>query len=206
MPGKGAGAAVRWRPQEVADELGALICAGETVLARPVVKARIWRWCRRKPSLTALARRCSCWNRAFIACIGYVIVQARRRRIRLEKRLPGEPNRWSAAALAAPADAVPYAIQNLEPLRELAIPILGRHYEDGQLPQSQRLRAAFAMAALGRVERDFLVESIASARPDECRNLIAARRRSRSRPCRACAGRQSRQGSARTGLRRPDSP
>ena len=47
---------------------------------------------------------------------------------------------------------------------------------DGQLPPSQRLHAAFAMAALGRVEQDFLVESIASARPDECRNLIAALR------------------------------
>jgi hypothetical protein len=32
------------------------------------------------------------------------------------------------------------------------------------------------MAALGRVEREFLVESIASARPEECRNYIAALR------------------------------
>jgi hypothetical protein len=32
------------------------------------------------------------------------------------------------------------------------------------------------MAALGRVEREFLVQCIASARPDECRNLIAALR------------------------------
>ena len=44
------------------------------------------------------------------------------------------------------------------------------------MPPSQQLHVALAMAALGRVERDFLVESIASARPEECRNLIAALR------------------------------
>ena len=62
------------------------------------------------------------------------------------------------------------------PVRELVLPILERQNEDGQLPPSQQLHAAFAMAALGRVERDYLVESTAFARPAECRNLIAALR------------------------------
>jgi formylglycine-generating enzyme required for sulfatase activity len=80
------------------------------------------------------------------------------------------------AVLTASADAVHHAIQKLEPLRERALPILERQYEDSQLPPSQRLHAVFAMAAFGRVDRDILVESIASAGPDECRNLIAALR------------------------------
>jgi len=80
------------------------------------------------------------------------------------------------AVLTAPANAVPYAIENLEPLREYALPILERQYEGGQLPPLQRLHAAFVMAALGRVERYFLVESIASVGPDEYRNLITALR------------------------------
>jgi formylglycine-generating enzyme required for sulfatase activity/serine/threonine protein kinase len=95
------------------------------------------------------------------------------------KRLENDTRRAESlvnAVLTARADAVPYAIQYLEPLREHALSILERQYEGGQLPPSQRLRAAFAMAALGRVERAFLVGSIASARPDEYRNLIAALR------------------------------
>jgi formylglycine-generating enzyme required for sulfatase activity len=80
------------------------------------------------------------------------------------------------AEVTAPADAVPYAIQNLMPLRENAVFILERQFASGRLPQSQRLHAAFAMAALRRVEEDFLVRSITSARPDECRNLTAALR------------------------------
>jgi hypothetical protein len=81
-----------------------------------------------------------------------------------------------SAVLTAPADAVPYAIQNLEPLREHSLSILERQFENGQLPPPQRLHAAFALASFGRVERVFLVESIVSARPDECRNFIIALR------------------------------
>jgi len=78
--------------------------------------------------------------------------------------------------LTARADAVPFAIENLEPLREYALSILERQYKGGRLPPSQRLHAALAMAAFGRVEREFLVESIASVGPDEYRNLITALR------------------------------
>ena len=74
------------------------------------------------------------------------------------------------------------------------------------MPASQRLHAAFAMAALGRVEGDFLVESIASAWPDELRNLIAACVGSRKRPCRACVDRRKRRKRAETGRKRLGSP
>jgi formylglycine-generating enzyme required for sulfatase activity/serine/threonine protein kinase len=80
------------------------------------------------------------------------------------------------AVMAAPPDAVPYAIQYLEPLRAYALPTLERRYGDSDLPSSQRLHAVLALAAFGRVERDFLVESIATASPSECQNLIAALR------------------------------
>ncbi len=81
------------------------------------------------------------------------------------------------ALLTAPADAVPYAYR--EPGAAggtLPFDSASDNMEDGRLPPSQRLHVALALAALGQVEGDFLVESIASARPDECGNLIAALR------------------------------
>jgi formylglycine-generating enzyme required for sulfatase activity/energy-coupling factor transporter ATP-binding protein EcfA2/predicted Ser/Thr protein kinase len=95
------------------------------------------------------------------------------------KRLENDRRRAESlvgAVLTAPADAVPYAIQNLMPLREHAISILDRQYQDGRLPPSQRLHAALAMAAFGQVQQDFLAQAIATAETNECRNLITALR------------------------------
>ena len=156
--------------QELADELQRYL-AGKPVFARPVGAAgRIWRWCRRKPGLTAAG---------VLTGISLLVLGIMVQHYVAERRLENDTRRAESlvsAVLTAPADAVPYAILNLEPLKKHALSILEREYQDDQLPLSQRLHAAFAMAAFGPVERDFLVESVASARPDECRNLIAALR------------------------------
>jgi formylglycine-generating enzyme required for sulfatase activity len=168
---------------EVAAELGRLL-RGEPTHARPIgTVARLWRWCKRQPVVAGLSAAAAVLLVlvAVVASIGYVSTSRARDRAE-EQRKRADATALQAAeslvnaVLTATADAVPYAIENVLPLRELAFPILERKYEDGQLPPVQRLHAAFAMAALGRVERDFLVKGIAAVRPDECRNLIAALR------------------------------
>ncbi|MGA2257451.1 MAG: serine/threonine-protein kinase, partial [Thermoguttaceae bacterium] len=117
-----------------------------------------------------------CWGTGLVLAVTLGIIL---QQYVAAKRLENDSRRAESlvnVALTTHPDEVPNAIQNLEPLRELALPILERQYEGGQLPPSQRLHAAFTMAAFGRVERDFLVRSIASAKPDECRNVIAALR------------------------------
>lgn len=78
------------------------------------------------------------------------------------------------AVLAAPARAVPYAIRNLEPIREHVLPILQNQYEDEAAERTERLRAAVALAEFGQVDEGFLVTSIAAAEPEECGNIVAA--------------------------------
>ena len=67
------------------------------------------------------------------------------------------------AVLTAPAEAVPYATSNLEPLREHAVPILRKRFEEETAEPTHRLHAALALAEFGQVEHEFLVASIAKA-------------------------------------------
>lgn len=77
------------------------------------------------------------------------------------------------ALLTAPAEAVPYAIQNLGPLREFAAPILRKRFEE-DVESTHRLRAAVALAEFGEVEHDFLLTNIANASRRECPNIVTA--------------------------------
>jgi len=143
---------------------------------RLFTRKKNWSAPQRKMMRSAARHHGLCWATGLVLAVtlGFILQQ-----YVAAKRLENDARRAESlvnAVLTAPADAVPYAIQNLEPLREHALSILQRQYPSDQLPPLQRLHAAFAMAALGRVERDFLIESIDSARPDECRNLIAALR------------------------------
>ncbi|QDT91638.1 bifunctional serine/threonine-protein kinase/formylglycine-generating enzyme family protein [Gimesia algae] len=78
------------------------------------------------------------------------------------------------AVLAAPAKAVPYAIQNLEPVREHALPILRDQFGNAATARTQRLHAAVALAEFGQVDESFLVTSIAESEPEECGNIVDA--------------------------------
>jgi formylglycine-generating enzyme required for sulfatase activity len=80
------------------------------------------------------------------------------------------------AALRVPSDEVARAIEPLQPLRELAVPLLRGSYEDPEIKPGHRLRAAIVLAALGDVEEDFLVESFRTAPVGERRNLLTALR------------------------------
>jgi formylglycine-generating enzyme required for sulfatase activity len=81
------------------------------------------------------------------------------------------------AVLTAPADGVPYAIENLRELREHAIPILRSRFSDTTDPR-HRLHAAFALASFGEVESEYISNSIAGADTRQCANIVSALRKS----------------------------
>lgn len=78
------------------------------------------------------------------------------------------------AVLTAPAEAVPYAMRNLEPLREHAVAILQKRFDDQDAEPLHRLRAAITLAEFGNVPREFLITNIGEAPAAECANLVAA--------------------------------
>ena len=144
---------------------------------RLLTKKNDWSKPQRRMMLAALRHHAFCWGAGLVLAAALAIVV---QQYMAAKRVENETLRAESlvnATLAATADAVPYAIRNLQSRPNHALSILEQRFGDGQLPASQRLHAAFAMAALGRMEGDFLVQSIASASPDELRNLIAALRR-----------------------------
>jgi hypothetical protein len=80
------------------------------------------------------------------------------------------------AVLSAPPGGVPYTITNLEPLRDLALPLLRDRFQNAAREPSHRLHAALALAAHGEVEVDFLLDAIAAGPAGECGNILTALR------------------------------
>jgi formylglycine-generating enzyme required for sulfatase activity len=74
---------------------------------------------------------------------------------------------------ASPAD-VPAALRSLEPLGDVALPLLRARYEEAPAESGRRLHAAFALAALHEPPEAFLIDRVATAPAAEARNLLAA--------------------------------
>src|SRR5262249_25613124 len=99
--------------------------------------------------------------------------------------------------LAVQPGAVPGFIESLVPLRELALPILRKRFEEQLAPKSLRLRAACALIALGYdgefsqqvfpafgdstsnrdVALDFVIDQVGEAQPEDYRNIATTLRR-----------------------------
>lgn len=79
-----------------------------------------------------------------------------------------------AAVLSASPEGVPPAIGQLQPYRDLAIPLLSDRFRESPPDSDAHRHAAFALAALGEVELEFLVKTIADAPPREFRNTLIA--------------------------------
>lgn len=82
------------------------------------------------------------------------------------------------AVLAAPPQAVPYAIDSLDKFKTNAVPMLQRLLEDNATDQQQRLRSASVLAHFGDVRHEFLINSIKMAPAGECETIIRALQRS----------------------------
>jgi len=82
------------------------------------------------------------------------------------------------AVLTAPADTVPYAIDNLDPFANRAVAILRNRLRDSDLGASQQLHALCALARFGRVEHEDLVSHVKAAANNEYSNIVSALRKS----------------------------
>ncbi len=145
---------------------------------RLLTRKKSWTEPQRRMMRSAARYHGLCWGAGLVLAITLGIIL---QQYVIAKRLENDTRRAESlveAALSAPPVEVPYLIEKLEPVRAHALRVLEQRFADNSsfLSPSQRLHAALAMAAFGRVERDFLVGSIATAGPDECRNLIAALR------------------------------
>lgn len=78
------------------------------------------------------------------------------------------------AVLRASPGGVPYHVEELRPLHNLAVPLLRARFADTSLDFRRRLHAAVALAAFGEVEEGFLLDSIATAPASEGQNVLAA--------------------------------
>lgn len=79
----------------------------------------------------------------------------------------------TAVANAAPP-GVAAAIEHLKPLRDVSLPLLRQRFQDAPEDSNQHLRFAFALAAFGEVEEDFLLQHLAALPASEASNMIAA--------------------------------
>jgi formylglycine-generating enzyme required for sulfatase activity len=74
---------------------------------------------------------------------------------------------------ASPAE-VQATILSLEPYADVALPLLRSQFESAPAESVQKLHTAFALADLGEVEEDFLIDSIPTVPDIEARNIITA--------------------------------
>lgn len=79
-----------------------------------------------------------------------------------------------SSLLKTDPDGVPYHLEKLEALKEVARPLLEKSFESAETAPREKLHAAFALAAQGAVNDEFLMGAITKAPSGECKNLVAA--------------------------------
>jgi serine/threonine protein kinase/formylglycine-generating enzyme required for sulfatase activity len=111
-------------------------------------------------------------NWGFILLVMFVagmMIQAMLRR----KNLEIAENEVDRLVNAAPSD-VPIAIERIEASRNLALPLLQRRFRESEDGSSEKLHAAFALASVGQVEEEFLLQRLPTLLPSEARNMMTA--------------------------------
>jgi serine/threonine protein kinase/formylglycine-generating enzyme required for sulfatase activity len=76
--------------------------------------------------------------------------------------------------LTAPAEALPYAIDNLNPFRTHAVAMLKERSGRPDIQPAQRLRATSVLAHYGEVRHDDLIEGLDEATPADCDMIVDA--------------------------------
>ena len=152
---------------DLADDLDRWL-KNHPILARRVSAIeKVWLWCKRRPTVAG-----SVSVLLLSACIVTgVVIQSQK--VNNQKRASS----LVESVLTAPPDAVPYTIENLNPLRKYAVPVLRKQFEDETADPTHRLRAAMALAEFGQVEHEYLIGRIVDAPPGECANIVNALRR-----------------------------
>jgi len=152
---------------------------GQPILARPISRtARVWRWCRRKPLTASLIAASAIFMVSVIVLLQY-ISYTRRHHTEQTTAERNENERKRAATLiesllTARAETVPYAIQNLEPLREHARPALRARFDQPDIDPTRRLHVACALAAFGEFNFAFPFADLKDASTGDCSNVVDA--------------------------------
>ncbi len=126
-----------------------------------------WTDPQRRMMRTAARTRGTAWTIAVLlvsALLATIQIYASARRTENERR---QAELLVDALLSAPANAVPYAVQNLRPVETHAAGILNRHFQEADT-LAQRLRAAVALTEFGHDQHAFLVAHLDSAPQREC--------------------------------------
>jgi eukaryotic-like serine/threonine-protein kinase len=134
---------------------------------------------RRKPEQQALVRAATRfhavrWGGVLAAALAIGVV------VRLYVGSVRETNREQRAAtlvealLRAHPDGVPYVVENLRSVRDVAVPLLRQRLADPDLDERKGMHAAMALVELGEPDDDFLLKRIATAPDDELHVLAMA--------------------------------
>lgn len=169
---------------QLADDLDNWLHNRPILARRLSVRQKIWLACKRRP---AVAGTITTILITTLLAGGFILQQriANARKIAQERETNDRKRAQSHIdnALTAPASALPYAVQLIEPLREYAIPYLKQRFKDRErLEKNQRLHAAILLTWLGDPQSEFLIDSIPQARGGECGNIVSALRKSENSP------------------------
>ena len=149
---------------ELAADLGNWL-ENRPIMARPVSRAeKAWLWCKRRPTLVGMSLLL-----VIVSVVGTFVALERQNATRAAANVE--------ALLVAPAEAVPYIVENLTSMKWHALPILRQRLAEESRDASQRLHAAVALAHFGEVDVPFLVAGIPQAQAGECANIVGALRR-----------------------------
>jgi formylglycine-generating enzyme required for sulfatase activity/tetratricopeptide (TPR) repeat protein/predicted Ser/Thr protein kinase len=139
--------------------------AGEPIFARRVGGGeRTWKWIKRRPAVAAMIAI------SLLAVVGSGIAIAVIRSEAAEE----EARTLVSAYFRAPAAAVPYVMKDLRPFRRQVIPLLRARLEDSVADETERFRAACALADMGETPLDALLDAVPRLPVAECANLLSA--------------------------------
>ena len=146
---------------ELADDLGRWLNS-EPIEARPVSRSeKGWLWCKRRPAIAGMM---------VLILVVIVVSTALLLLERRESQL--RATRTAIDALeSASGKAIPFAVSALKQLPEQMVL---RRLQSRFQGETRGLPIVYALAEYGRLEHEFLIQQIGSARAEECDNIIAA--------------------------------
>ncbi|MBL7043119.1 MAG: protein kinase [Pirellulaceae bacterium] len=140
----------------------------EPIKAKPVSGfEKTWLWCKRKPATAGLIATV-----ALLVLVAIIVPQ-----FILAQRRANDRARAASlvdALVAAPPESVPIVIQNMEPLREYAVPLLRTRLDESDGDRTGQLHVACALAEFGGFDFVFPFACFKVAKPGECPNVVNA--------------------------------
>jgi formylglycine-generating enzyme required for sulfatase activity/tRNA A-37 threonylcarbamoyl transferase component Bud32 len=138
---------------------------GRPIIARRVgVRERAWLWCKRRPAVATMI-----FVTLLTVTVGGFAFEVQRRRTTQQRA-----DALVDALLTASAEGVPYALDNLRPVGNLAVAHLKAEFEKDGGSRAGQLHAAYGLAEFGEAPLEFLLRSIRDVPSSECRNIVTA--------------------------------